>query len=141
VRNFGWTAAVSFLPLWLLLAGALSGWWSAPFAAKIIAAAPGLLYYPMALLAVSLLDSALAVGPRMVIPSIRRVWKPYLVTCAALVVGLGGHMFLEWTEDTVPVLGELADAAVSLYVFVFLVHILGLLYRTNRFALNWFGER
>src|SRR5204863_6626018 len=50
----------------------------------LAAAAFGILYFPMAFLAVAMLDSIMAANPIQIIPSIFKVPLEYLATCAVL---------------------------------------------------------
>src|SRR5262249_21650848 len=63
--------------------------WEVPMSAIIALVALGCLYFPMALLAVAMKDSALAANPLIVIPAILKVPLEYLVA-AVLVTGVFG---------------------------------------------------
>src|SRR5207253_949415 len=60
------------------------------------AAALGCVYFPMAFLAVAMLDTVTAVNPLLVVPSILKVIKPYLITIALFFF----VALLEWLSNT-----------------------------------------
>ena len=97
-----------------------------------------LLYYPMALLAVVMHNTGGAADPRLVIPAIARVLRPYLTVCGFMVltrlVGMAfralftGHSL---TVHFIPVFLSLWGAMASM-------RLLGLLYRAHQKKLGWF---
>lgn len=109
--------------------------------AVIAAIVLGAIYFPMALLAVAVSDSFVALSPHIVIPSMFRVFLPYLVTL--LVVGLlagvrvGAHFGMLLVE--VPLLPSVVMGFVSLYLLVVMMRVLGLLFRCHRERLGWLG--
>lgn len=136
------TWLVSFAPaigVYFLLKGSLEG----PMLMVAIAAAVifGAIYFPMALLAVAVSDSFVALSPHIVVPSMFRVFLPYLVTL--LVVGLlvgvrvGGQFGMLLVE--VPFLPSVVMGFVSLYLLVVMMRVLGLLFRCYRQPLGWLG--
>jgi len=115
----------------------------------------GCLYFPMAFLAVAMLDTVAAANPLQVIPSIFRVPLEYLVAVAALagVLGiraLGDFALLHFfpkglATHSIPRLFELFAAQAfwslaSLYLLTVSMRILGLLYVTRREKLHWYDH-
>jgi hypothetical protein len=101
----------------------------------------GGLYFPMALLAVGVADSFLALNPAVVIPSIFRVFGHYLVVCLVLAVLGGLRVAGGWLAGLVPlpVLPALLNGFIALYFIAAATHILGRLYFFNRHRLGWFS--
>jgi len=97
------------------------------------------LYFPMALLAVAVTDSFLALSPHVVFPSIVRVFVPYLVACVVLGIIVAVRFGMEWAADFIPVpfLPTVLVGFVSLYLLVVEMRILGLLFRSYRGRLGW----
>lgn len=100
----------------------------------------GLLYLPMGLLAVALLDTVFALNPLLIVPSILKVPKPYLAVCGVLLlilvfqflfrVGLGKLI-------GIPIVPGVITGFFSFYFVCVMVRILGLLYFYHREELNW----
>lgn len=112
----------------------------------------GVIYFPMAFLAVAMLDSVMAANPIQIVPSIIRVPLEYFVTCLVLgiVVALPpiGDFLIALmfplalhTSDMGPMFGYLAALVFwklfGLYLLVVGVRILGLLFRCKREKLGW----
>ena len=100
----------------------------------------GALYFPMALLAMSMFDSLSALNPRLVIPSMFKAKMEYLVV---LLVSAGVFVMIVVKAVAViyipiPILPALVSAGVSLYLFMVEMRLLGLLYRARRHELGWF---
>ena len=100
----------------------------------------------MALLAVAVSDSFLALSPHIVLPSIARVFGPYIVAFLVLAVltGIrvaGGVAAALIPEEQVPLqlTATVAMGFVSLYVLTVEMRILGLLFRSYRDKLGWLG--
>jgi hypothetical protein len=115
----------------------------------------GCLYFPMAFLAVALLDSVAAANPLQVIPSIFKVPLEYLVAVVALAVvlgirALGDFALLELfprglaTHSTTKLLEMFAAqifwSLVSLYLLTVGMRILGLLYVAKKDTLGWYDR-
>ncbi len=119
--------------LWAMAFGAAGRWMIMPL---LIA---GCLYGPMALLAVVMDDSLLAVNPLLVIPTIARVPAQYLVIC----VLFGGLFFLIGEAGALaslklPVLArQMATVFFSLYFSIVQVRLLGLLYHCEKERFRW----
>ena len=115
----------------------------------------GCIYFPMALLAVAMKDTALAANPLIVIPAIFKAPMEYLLT----VILLAGVMLLRWsgeplihsifprgigTHNMNKLLAFTSATAVWTLVEVYLLavnmRILGLLYLTKKHKLGWFDH-
>jgi hypothetical protein len=120
----------------------------AAYAALIL----GGLYFPMAFLAVAILDSIGAANPLVVIPSILKVPLEYFVTILLLGVVFGlrplGDMLLRFafplgfsTHSMAELFAFLGANAfwgvMSFYLLIVAVHILGLLYVSKKDKLGW----
>lgn len=112
----------------------------------------GLAYFPMAFLAVAVLDTFTAANPLVVVPSILKVPAEYLVTLLVLGAVFGfralgaflvGILFPEGfsTHSMGALFGMLGAqvlwAFISLYLLIVATHLLGLLYVTRRQKLGW----
>jgi hypothetical protein len=101
----------------------------------------GGIYFPMALLAVAISDSFVALSPHIVVPAMIRIFVPYLVTC--LVLGLlfgvrvGAHFAMEFVN--LPILPTVVLGFISLYLLMVNMRVLGLLFRSYRHKLGWLG--
>jgi hypothetical protein len=95
-------------------------------------------YYPMALLAVVMFNARHAMDPRLVIPSIVRVLRPYLVVCGFMVltglvrVGFG----LAFHGNSLLV--HFTGVFLRLWAAMVSMRLLGLLYRAHKEKLGWF---
>lgn len=100
----------------------------------------GCLYFPMAFTAVAMCDSIVAVNPLVVIPSIIKVLRHYLLTLVVLAAILLVRWFLHRLLATilpVPLLPTIITSLIGLYLLVVEMRILGLLYRNNKDKLGW----
>jgi hypothetical protein len=102
------------------------------------------LYFPMALLAVGITDSFVAVSPHVVVPSIVRVFVPYLLTflLLAFLFGIriaGGMGIEEIPSEWLPlrIVVTFVMGFVSLYLMAVEMRLLGLLFRSYRPQLGW----
>jgi hypothetical protein len=97
-----------------------------------------LYYYPMALLAVIMFDSKRAVSPRMVVPSISRVLRPYMMVCGFMtLIGLSLVVFrVVFTRGSFLV--YFGGVALKLWGAMVSMRLLGLMYRTYKSRLGWF---
>jgi hypothetical protein len=119
------------------------------------AAVLGCIYFPMAFLAVAMLDTVTAVNPLLVVPSILKVIKPYLITIGIFFV----VALLEWLSNTAldfffkgkvntKDMGEfmlrigsiVAGKFISIYLLSVNARILGLLYVSKKEELGWFAR-
>jgi hypothetical protein len=123
-----------------------------PTSALVASVFASLFYFPMAFLAVAILDSPAAANPLVVVPSILKVPAHYLVTvlilCAVFGVRILGGMAAVvasdatyTTTDMSVFFGVVAARAIwsfiSLYLLTVAIRILGLLYLTQKDKLGW----
>jgi len=130
-------------------------WYEEPTAAMAMIPAMvfGCLYFPMALLAVAMKDSALAGNPLVVLPAIVKAPLEYVVTVILLAIVIiierGGEMALVamfprgMLTHSVAKLFEMFGARmlwnfVALYLLAVNMRILGLLYVAKKRKLGWF---
>jgi hypothetical protein len=100
----------------------------------------GCVYFPMAFTAVAMTDSVVAVNPLVVIPSIMKVLRPYLLAVAVLAVILLVRWLLQRLLEVIlpfPVLPTIITSPIGLYLLVVEMRVLGLLYRNNKDELGW----
>jgi len=99
----------------------------------------GAIYFPMALLAVAVTDNFLGLSPHIVVPSMFRVFVPYVVACLMLgvLVGVRFGSSMAMVFVPVPVLPGIFLGFVSLYILVVEMRVLGLLFRAYRDRLGW----
>ncbi len=100
----------------------------------------GILYFPMALIAVSLTNSVLSINPVLVVPSIIKVPIDYLVACMLLGLLAVLENFGQFLVSIIPLLGIALKNLLGLYCLVVEAHVLGLIYHANQEKLGWFGE-
>ncbi len=130
--------AVSFLPLILY---ALPGWWfgflhPVPLAALALF---GLLYQPMALLSVAIHYSLVGLDPRKIVPAILKTFPGYLMACFVMVligaVSGGTKELLQYFP--IPAVGIVVGGAVTFYLSLVEMRVLGLLYRCYEKKFTW----
>jgi hypothetical protein len=101
----------------------------------------GFLYFPMALLAVAMSSSYLAVNPLVVLPAITQLNLEY-VGATAIFFGLVLARYLSETlvraAVPVPVLPTLIGGFLALYFLACEMRLLGLIYYEHRKKLGWF---
>jgi hypothetical protein len=100
----------------------------------------GCAYFPMAFTAVAMSDSVVAVNPLVVIPSIMKVLREYLLTLAVLAAILLVRWLLQRLLTAIlpiPVLPTIITSPIELYLLVVEMRILGQLYRNNKDKLGW----
>jgi hypothetical protein len=115
----------------------------------------GGLYFPMAFLALAMLDSVAAANPLQVIPSILRVPREYLVAVVVLAAVFGIRALGDYalvtlfprglaTHSISKLLAMFAAQAfwglASLYMLTVGMRILGLLYVTRKDKLRWYSH-
>lgn len=103
----------------------------------------GFLYFPMALLAVAMSSSYLAVNPLVVLPAITRLNLEY-VGATAVFFGLVLARYLSETllraAVPVPVLPTLIGGFLALYFLACEMRLLGLIYFEHKKKLGWFSH-
>jgi hypothetical protein len=118
---------------------------TSPAWAGVVATALGCLYFPMALLAMIVTDHFTAISPTLVIPSILRAPSAYGVVVAALAfLLLGATWGNQASIPKTPGIGarfvlSVVTSAMSLYLLMVWLRLLGLFYRHHRGKLAWEG--
>ncbi len=100
----------------------------------------GILYYPMALIAMSPSDSVSFVNPVFVLPSIIKVFRDYIAACLVLLLVIMVRFFSMFFFPDIPLVSSVVTNFLSLYFILVEMRILGLLYFANQERLGWFGE-
>jgi hypothetical protein len=115
----------------------------------------GCVYFPMAFLAMAILDSIVAANPLVVVPSIIKAPLEYLVVLVLLAFTYGfrvlndfliGKFFPDgWTTHSMgqlfAMVGSMAlQGFLSLYLALVAMHMLGLVYVTKKDKLSWLGH-
>jgi len=123
-----------------------------PIPAIFITGIFGVLYFPMAFLAVAMKDNVMAANPLVVVPSILRVPLQYFVTVIVFVsifgvqqignlVAAGSQSVTFSTPDMTVMFIAIAFQMIWSFISVYLLtvnsHILGLLYVTQKEKLGW----
>lgn len=101
----------------------------------------GCVYLPMAFTAVAMFDSVVALNPLLIIPSIAKVLREYVLTVVVLAVILVVRWLMKNYLGTilpVPLLPTIISSLVGLYLLIVEMRILGLLYRHKKYELGWF---
>jgi len=103
----------------------------------------GCIYFPMAFLAVAMLDSIVAVNPMVVLPTIVRAPLAYLVTLVLFVIIIlvrgGGELLLD-TLIPVRFVSAIIVNLFGLYLLTVEMRVLGLLYLTNKAKFGWLSR-
>ncbi len=104
----------------------------------------GMVYFPMAVLAVAMYDSVLAVSPLVVVPAMFKVPLEYLVVLIVggltVVARLLGAVLLPKIIPLI-VVPSLVGMFFGLYFLTVLMRLLGLMYYAKRQKLDWFGKK
>jgi pSer/pThr/pTyr-binding forkhead associated (FHA) protein len=100
----------------------------------------GLLYLPMALLAVAMYDSLAALNPMLIVASILRVPLEYAVTCLALgflllVYVMVSNVLMENLHARL--LASIAEHFLFFYTLTLVARLAGLLFYTTKKRLGW----
>jgi len=99
----------------------------------------GVLYFPMGLLAVALHGSVGALNPFLVLRGIVKVGTGYLAVVVGFFAALASSFLLRRFMSGVPVVGQFASGAVTVYFLMAAMRILGLLYQAHAKRLGWFS--
>jgi len=101
----------------------------------------GCVYFPMAFMGVAMFDSVTALNPLLIIPSIIKVLKEYIL----IVFMLAFILLLRWLLNSqlktilpIPLLPTIIFSLIQLYLMIVEMRILGLLYRNKKYELGWF---
>jgi len=126
-----------------------------PVEALIASRILGLIYFPMALLAVAMKDSPLAANPLIVLPAMMKAPVEYGITVLFLLAVYGisivGDMLsgtagnnMMMTKDMSTLFASIgikcAVGLVSVYLLCVTMRILGLFYNASKQKLGWFGH-
>jgi len=94
----------------------------------------GLLYMPMGLLVVSMFNSLLALNPLLVVRSILKIPRDYVIACVVLLL----ITIANTQTANLPFIGRLITGLASFYFLMVEMRILGLMYQANHERLGWF---
>jgi len=105
----------------------------------------GCIYFPMAFLGVAMFDTIGAVNPLLVVPSIVRVLKEYLlmiVLFAVLLLArwLGGEVVLMHLSLPARIGYSVVSSFLGLYLLTVEMRLLGLMYLAKKEELGWFNR-
>ena len=100
----------------------------------------GAFYFPMALLAVAMADSLMAINPLIVFSAILKVPGAYtisVIVCGFLVL-LRTWIPSLFEDVRIPIIPTFVLAGIALFVIMIEMRILGVLYYTNKEKFGWF---
>lgn len=101
----------------------------------------GLLFLPMMWLSLAMFHTLSALNPFLIVASIARVWRDYLLAVGVLAVACAVRIFgADLLRQSIPLLGTIAGTFIALYLTIYAMHILGTLYRCNKEQLGWFAR-
>lgn len=92
----------------------------------------GLLYLPMALLSVAMMDSLLGLYPPVVIKLIMNLPKDYATVLIVILCSFALNVALGFMLSGMGVIGALIQSMVGLYITMVNMHAIGLIYYLNR---------
>lgn len=140
VRDSALRALVLFLLVLLCLTPAIGAWYLGLRTRPALLGAflLGCCYFPMGMLTLSMAESLAALNPLIVIPSIFKVGRGYLLAIAALVGVMVVRLLVQTALGHIPLLGAFVLGGASLYFLVVQARIVGLLYRVYERDLGWF---
>jgi hypothetical protein len=108
----------------------------------------GSLYFPMSLLALAMFDTVTALNPVIIVPSIIKVFREYLVACAVMLGMVGTQAIVSAairyfsprgpSEWFVLIAMSVVSGFVAMYCLTVEMRVLGLLYRGKKNDLGWF---
>ena len=103
----------------------------------------GIIYFPMAFLALAMSDSVLSINPFVVVPAIIKIPLEYLAVLAVGAMIFSTKVLQQVVVYFYPihVLPHLVAAALGLYFLTVQGRLLGLLYYAKRDRLGWFQHR
>ena len=141
--------------LWIGLAIAKFSDVEIPVEAIIASRILGLIYFPMALLAVAMKDSPLAANPLIVVPAMMKAPAQYSITVVFLLLvyaisavgdmisGNAGHSMMTTKDMSTFFVSagiKCALGLVSVYLLCVTMRILGLFYNASKDKLGWFNR-
>jgi pSer/pThr/pTyr-binding forkhead associated (FHA) protein len=136
-----WTFAISFGPAVLYMIHHATSASDMNMGVLFPLYAWGFLYFPMALLAVAMADSFMAVNPFVVLPSITRLSGQYIVVCSLFFAMVAIRYISERLLSLhleIMILPSVITSVLALYFLVVEMRMLGTMYYLNRRRLGWF---
>ncbi len=136
-----WTGAVSFGPALVYMIWSAQSETDMRMTILFPLFAWGLLYFPMALLAVAMSDSMAMVNPLIVIPAITRLSSQYMLACVLFFVMVSLRFVMEGLLNRflpIPILPTIIAGFISLYFLAVEMRMLGTMYYLNRRKLGWY---
>jgi hypothetical protein len=130
--QFGITLLIAFAPAWV--ASTQLG----PLPGQFIMLL-GLVFFPMAFLAVAMSDSFASLNPVFIASSIMKAPKPYFMTCLAFAVIVFLYRYAKAVIGAVPIpiIPHFAFWFVFLIAIIIGMRVLGLYYFMHKRELNW----
>jgi hypothetical protein len=101
----------------------------------------GAIYFPMAFMAVAMFDSVAAVNPLLIVPSIMKVLKEYVLVVLLLGIAMTVNgLSKNYLPNLIPIplVPTIIAGLLQLYLLIVVMRILGLLYREKQYELAWF---
>ena len=93
----------------------------------------GVIYFPMALLAVTLRRSLFAMNPFVIVPALMKTWRHYPIACVVIVLVYLVVSFV----SALPGVGLPISSFLTLWLLMVEMRVLGLLYTANEAKLDW----
>ena len=109
----------------------------APMPVIMVMLGLGIIYFPMAILAVAILNRFTAMGPQIVFPAIMNAGGRYWFTVAFLFLFLLAQSFVSSIFGDIPILGILLVAFLGMVALMVNGRTIGLLYREKEEELHW----
>ncbi len=99
----------------------------------------GCCYVPMSLLAVSMYDTSFALNPLLIIPSMVRIFREYMVACLVMAVLVAIRTLCAGLLGMIPIpfIPDLIMSFIALYLFTVEMRILGMMYYCKKDELGW----
>ncbi len=99
----------------------------------------GCVSLPMSLLATAMYESMFALNPMLIVPSMVRIAKEYVIVCVLLAVMVALRVGIELGLEfiPIPVVPALLAGFIGLYLLIVQMRILGLLYFFKEEELGW----
>ncbi len=136
-----WTGAVSFGPAFIYMIASAQSEADMRMPILFPLFAWGLLYFPMALLAVAMSDSMAMANPLIVIPAITRLSTQYMLACVLFFAMVALRFVIEGLLNRflpIPILPTIIAGFISLYFLAVEMRMLGTMYYLNRRKLGWY---
>lgn len=99
----------------------------------------GVVYLPMAMLAVALFDSMAAASPTIVVPAILKIPMQYILLVAVIAaVSALSVVVHDLTAEHLPILNGVVAAFLFIYEGALIMRVLGVLYHAHARQIGWF---